>query len=100
MLNFKLITESGQDIWYWLPDQDVRELKPGQEEPLQIESKVMGRMRSVDEAVRGQTISIQINGEFKPVSNIPIDKIASYVLLMNPEDKSMMIIMDVSIICC
>jgi hypothetical protein len=43
----------------------------------------------------GHTISFQIKGEYKPVNNIPIDQIGSYVLFINPEDHNMKVIYEV-----
>eukprot|EP01119_Soliformovum_irregulare_P017031 TRINITY_DN5016_c0_g2_i3.p1 TRINITY_DN5016_c0_g2~~TRINITY_DN5016_c0_g2_i3.p1 ORF type:complete len:2265 (-),score=532.32 TRINITY_DN5016_c0_g2_i3:78-6224(-) len=94
--------DTGQTLWYWLGNQAVRELQQGAEEPLLLtdesprRARRIHRIRDHPTTQADQTISFQIQGEYKPVSNIPIDKVGSYVLHINPEDYSITVIYEVS----
>jgi hypothetical protein len=41
------------------------------------------------------TISIQLPGEFKPLTNLPISKVSSHVLHVNPNDYEMKVVIEV-----
>jgi hypothetical protein len=60
---------------------------PGEERSIAVEEARAGpreRKRGVRGADAAPTISIQVEGEFTPVKNLPMDKVVSYITRISP----------------
>lgn len=73
---------TGQTIWYWMAGENPHELPHGREEPMKFATPV-----SRGSSSRKQQISIQVQGEFRPILDISIDQVGTYALGLNPDDN-------------
>eukprot|EP01117_Protostelium_nocturnum_P009173 TRINITY_DN3284_c0_g1_i3.p1 TRINITY_DN3284_c0_g1~~TRINITY_DN3284_c0_g1_i3.p1 ORF type:complete len:3093 (+),score=888.87 TRINITY_DN3284_c0_g1_i3:80-9358(+) len=82
--------ETGQKVWFWLPGQDVKELNTGCEAILDIkrDSKEKREGMTAESAYTGSVLSFQIEGDYKPLLNVPIDKIGSTILGLRSADET------------
>jgi len=88
--------------------EHINELPQGKEEPLKLHTLSvlnLSQRFAIEDTSRPQTPSqtkkvpklcFQVQGEFKPVTNIPIDKVGFYVLQLNPDDENSKIIYEVA----